>query len=139
MHKKFLYLDFDGVLHPNAVTKGDLFCLLPLLSATVANRNISIVISSSWRLHESMDYFKSLFSPQVRELVIGCTEELKGDKWQRWSEIKKHAEHYNISDWVVLDDALEMFPMSCKNLVLYDGSKGLQKAQLDLLKLWIDT
>lgn len=137
MSNKFLYLDFDGVLHPNAVTKGQLFSLMPTLTSVLINTDVRVVISSSWRRYESLEYLKSLFSPQIRDFVIGCTEDVKVDKWHRWYEIKQHVEKFNAYDWMALDDAFEMFPPNCENLILCDGSKGLQKAQLELLKQWI--
>ncbi len=137
MSKKFLYLDFDGVLHPNAVTKGQLFSLMPTLTPILINSEVRIVISSSWRHYESFEYSKSLFPPQVRDLVIGCTEDVKVDKWHRWYEIKQHVEKYGIDEWMALDDSAEMFPLHCENLILCDGSMGIQNIQLKLLKQWI--
>ena len=61
MRAKYLYLDFDGVLHPNSFDKGKAFCLMPLLERALSGSDVRIVVSSSWRHHESKAYIQSLF------------------------------------------------------------------------------
>lgn len=45
-----LFLDFDGVTHPEVCTAEQLFCCLPLIEEVLRRRpGVDIVISSSWR------------------------------------------------------------------------------------------
>ncbi len=78
MPVKYLYLDFDGVLHPNSFEKGKAFCLMPLLELALNGSDVRIVVSSSWRHHETQAYIQSLFPASIRSLLSGFTGEL----WQ---------------------------------------------------------
>ena len=50
---KLLFLDFDGVLHPNFSREKEYFNRIDLLlEALVGNTSgLEIIVSSSWRLH----------------------------------------------------------------------------------------
>ncbi len=137
MTQKHLYLDFDGVLHPNFVDKGRLFNHMQKLTNAIAGKPLRIVISSSWRFHESLDYLKSLFEPTTRSQIVGCTGPAHIGKWPRWNEIKNHVHTYGVTDWVALDDAYMEFPPQCEELILCDGRKGLQDSQMQHLLNWL--
>jgi predicted ATPase len=54
MKPPFLFLDFDGVLHPTLCNENEFFRLLPDLARCLASaaQECQIVISSSWsRVH----------------------------------------------------------------------------------------
>ena len=137
MTQKHLYLDFDGVLHPNFVGKGQLFSHMPKLTKAVEGMPLCIAISSSWRFYENFDYLKSLFPPVIRSQVVGCTGPAHIGKWPRWNEIKRHATAHGVTDWIALDDAFMEFPPECKELILCDGRTGLQDHQIQQLVDWI--
>jgi hypothetical protein len=137
MAQKHLYLDFDGVLHPNFVDKGQLFTHMPELTKALEGKPLRIVISSSWRFHENFAYLKSLFAPTIQDQVLGCTGPAHIGKWPRWHEIKKHAATYGVTDWIALDDAFMEFPPECEELILCDGRTGLQDSQIQQLVEWI--
>ena len=138
MTHKHLYLDFDGVLHPNFVGKDLLFCHMQKLTNAIVGKPLRIVISSSWRFHENIDYLKTLFEPTTRSLIFGCTGPAYIGKWARWNEIKKHANTNGVTDWVALDDARMEFPPECDELILCDGKIGLQDSQIQQLAKWLD-
>ena len=72
---KFLFLDFDGVLHP--ATHGSLlFSNTHLLEDVFSKHQCNIVVSSSWRFHFYLDEIKLRLPEVVRPLVSGVIEEI---------------------------------------------------------------
>ncbi len=138
MTEKFIYLDFDGVLHPNVVEKKKLFSFMPKLAEVLTGDSAKIVISSSWRFHESFEYIKNLFPLTLQSMVVGCTGDAYFGRWARWNEIKQHVSTHCIEEWIALDDAQMEFPPNCENLILCDGKKGLQDDQLRRLSKWLE-
>jgi hypothetical protein len=134
---KFLYVDFDGVLHPNSFEKGKAFCLMPLLEQALHGSDVRVVISSSWRHHETEVYIQSLFPASIRSLLFGFTGEPLGGRWARWQEIFNHAAVHDVTEWRALDDAANQFPPDCSNLIYCEGHIGLQETQVNLLRKWI--
>ncbi len=137
MIAKYLYLDFDGVLHPNSFDKGKAFCLMPMLERALNGSDVRIVVSSSWRHHESKAYIQNLFPASIRPLLSGFTGEALAGRWTRWHEISQHAASHDVTEWRALDDAASQFPPDCANLNCCEGHMGLQKTQVDMLWKWI--
>ena len=137
MSERTLYLDFDGVLHPNFVQKGEIFSRMSLLEEALEGHTPSLVISSIWRFHETPAYLRNLLPAALRPLLIGTTGDAHVGRWARWEEITRHARSWGIKDWRALDDAAMEFPPGCPNLILCDGRKGLQAAQVQLLRAWL--
>ena len=73
-----LFLDFDGVLHPEhdgKPTPADrVFCHLPRFEAIMRDHpEVEIVISSTWREQFPLDALRARFSPDIAARVIGAT------------------------------------------------------------------
>ena len=136
--RKTIYLDFDGVLHPNVLQKGQAFCHVPLLESALAGKSVGIIISSSWRLHETWEYIEMLFPSSIRGFLNGCTGKAYSGRWSRWNEINEHASKCGVGDWVALDDYERGFPPECPNLIICDGSIGLQQPQITELDEWLE-
>jgi len=134
---KYLYLDFDGVLHPNTFEKGKAFCLMTLLEQALHGSDVRVVVSSSWRHHETEVYIQSLFPASIRSLLFGFTGEPLAGRWSRWNEISNHAAQHDVTEWRALDDAANRFPSDCPNLIYCEGHIGLQETQVNLLRKWI--
>ena len=139
MTQKHLYLDFDGVLHPNFVDKGQLFSHMQKLTKAIEGKPLRVVISSSWRFHEDLGYLRSLFEPTTQSQIVGCTGPAYIGKWARWNEIIKHVTTNGVKDWVALDDAYMEFPPECEELILCDGRIGLQDSQMQQLVKWLNS
>lgn len=128
----FLFLDFDGVVHPR--TRGT-FELLPLLETWLtANPHVRVVISSTWRLEYSLEHLREGFLAQeLHGRVIGVTPDMSlaaGAVRQR-----------EIESWLVmnglqgcrraaLDDDASLFRAGCPWLVQTDYVKGLEPRHL---------
>ena len=73
-----VFLDFDGVTHPEPCKGVNYFCHLPLIEAVLQEYPaVDIVISSSWRdpeLH-SLDDLRGFLSPDIAARVVGVVHE----------------------------------------------------------------
>ncbi|MGC2029246.1 MAG: HAD domain-containing protein [Steroidobacteraceae bacterium] len=136
--KPVLFLDFDGVLHPNCCAPEDCFCLLPALAATIAPFEVDIVISSSWRHHYSLRWIKKRFPAALRKRIVGTTGESFPGTYARWREIRAFLGQHPSPDWRALDDFDFEFPADCHELIYCDGARGCRSEQHDLLVAWLN-
>lgn len=68
---KLLFLDIDGVLHPDGYPS---FSRLEYFQSVLADMpGVAIVISSSWRMDHSFEKLLEFFPPEMRGLIIGAT------------------------------------------------------------------
>ena len=73
-----LFLDFDGVLHPEydrqAAPADVAFCHLPRFEAVMRDHpEVEIVISSTWREQFPLDDLRARFSPDIAARIVGAT------------------------------------------------------------------
>jgi hypothetical protein len=78
-----LFLDFDGVLHPDAVylrrgraelrAEGQLFMWAHYLQAVVEETDVQIVLSTSWARHLGYQRARKALPEPVSRLVVGAT------------------------------------------------------------------
>ena len=84
MKNKYLFLDFDGVLHPDRYSlsshdpdrvfkNNEIFNQAPLLAALITKFPCQIIISSSWRFIHSLDEMKQRLPKAISKNVIGVT------------------------------------------------------------------
>lgn len=135
--KPVLFLDFDGVLHPNCCAPDECFCLLPALAATIAPFEIDIVISSSWRHHYSLRWIKKQFPAALRKRIVGTTGDSFPGTYARWREILEYLREHPAPDWRALDDFDFEFPPDCPQLIYCDGGRGCQTKELTHLANWL--
>ncbi len=120
----FLFLDFDGVLHPISRPNGT-FSQLGLFESTIRKiPELKIVISSGWRLELPYDQLLDRFSPDIRSRIVGVTPNLQGElQHTREKEIREwlfyNGEHPR--NWIAIDDSDWLFTPGCKNLILVDS------------------
>ncbi len=138
--RKIIFLDFDGVLHPDGVA---LFSQLPLFESYLsAMPEAEIVVSSTWREDHTLEELRQYFSPAFRDRISGVTPSIDGgyDLGGRQKEIQSYLTTENLvgldCDWVALDDIAIFFEDSCQNLVLTDSSKGFTEREGEQLIAW---
>ncbi len=127
-----LFLDFDGVLHPDAAflvkgrptlkTTGELFMWAPLLVELLADLpEVQIVLSTSWARALTFDRARRWLPQELHSRVIGSTwhsamsvnrEGLRNlatwwDEATRYQQIKRYAGRAGLSNWVAIDDQPE--------------------------------
>ena len=127
----FLFLDFDGVLHP-AGLGADKLCRLGLLAALLrepALANVRIVISSTWREIHSLKALRAFFPADLQSRVIGSTPVLDehDTNFQRSEEIEAWLEeHPEVQHWAALDDDVQGFASRLKHRAVFtDSGTGL--------------
>ena len=131
-----LYLDFDGVLHPDEVflesgkpimrcppelgvppEYARLFSFCPILQEALApHPDIRIVLSTSWAAHLGFEAARDALPAGLRGRVIGatCAGRHELEEWllapSRWAQIARHAATHGITDWIAIDDDTEGWP-----------------------------
>lgn len=138
--RKIIFLDFDGVLHPDGIAK---FSQLPVLERFLSEMpKAEIVVSSTWREDHSLDQLRGFFSPHLRSRIVGVTPSLD-DGYElggRQKEILSYLASEGLSDtscrWIALDDIAMFFEDSCRNLVLTDSSTGFTEREGEELIAW---
>ncbi|MFZ6871913.1 HAD domain-containing protein [Undibacterium sp. Di27W] len=142
----FLFLDFDGVLHPDpCYDKSQYFSCLPRLESVLRDfPEVQIVISSTWREKRPVSLLKSFFSVDIGTRVIGSTPfwydipdivEVIG--YQRHAEIEGWLRQCGEpwSDWVAIDDKSHLFKPFLKNLIKTDPIIGFDEHAEKMLRL----
>lgn len=117
-----LFLDFDGVLHPNEayrrrneriVLKADghnLFEHTELLAGILEpHARVKIVLSTSWVPTLSFVRAKEYLPPALQMRIVGATWHSAMDKqwWNslsRYQEINAYVTRHRLCDWIAIDD-----------------------------------
>ena len=140
-----LFLDFDGVLHPEPCHDGaQLFCRLPLLESLLREfPEVVIVVSSTWRGTRTVEALRALFSDDIGRRVIGATpswrdlpELVEMIGYQRQAEIEGWLRQAGIpwEKWVALDDKPWLYRPFLPNLVHCDRTVGVDEAAISRLR-----
>ena len=143
-----LFLDFDGVTHPEPCPVDQRFTRLPLIEEVLREfRACQVVISSSWRCSHSMDTMCGYFSADVRSRVIGVTPELDRSKrdWypQHPSSFSRQAEceawliDNGLADarWLAIDDSPWWFEPGHPGLLVTDRLQGFTPEDAQTLRM----
>jgi len=141
---RVLFLDIDGVLHPDGPGDYDDFACLPLfceaLQAADPDGRLPIVVSSAWRHTQRLDAIKGNFPQRVRAQIVGVTPSLAdvdaiakhssppdppgavSARYQRQNEITAWI-HRNApkARWLAVDDRASGFADTCPDLFLVPG------------------
>ena len=127
--RMILFLDFDGVLHPEInYREEELFSKRPLFETVLRGfPDVDIVISSTWRLNHSLDELRRKFSPDIAQRIIDVTPvyadfpelQLVIGQYQRHVEIEGWLRRTQRvwEPWIALDDKSYLFKPFLKNLV----------------------
>lgn len=130
---KYIFLDFDGVTHR---THGTRFECADVLAKAIANLDIKIVFSTSWREYSTVERLANFLPEKIRDKCIGKTCLISQSMpHTRFHEIMSYVKEHNISDndWIAIDDMRVLFPLDCPNLLLIDGSSGFTKHDIKRL------
>ena len=132
-----LFLDFDGVLHPQydgqQVPSDVAFCHLPRFEAVMrCFPNVEIVISSTWREQFELNTLRARFSPDIALRIIGVTP-LSADMLTanepkiRECEIISWLQVNNRQgeEWIAIDDCAWQFNKHKNRLIVCKGYIGM--------------
>ncbi|WP_215779861.1 HAD domain-containing protein [Paludibacterium sp. B53371] len=139
-----LFLDFDGVLHPDAVylekrgpvlrAPGELFMWAGLLEDALApHPDLKIVLSTSWVRFRSFSRTRKALPSRLQSRVIGATWHSRTDpvEWRelsRYQQIRRYLSRTSPTEWLALDDDDEAWGENDRyRLILTDPSQGIGK------------
>lgn len=152
-----LFLDFDGVLHPDAAylekgrpvlrAEGELFMWAPLLEELLADlAHVRIVLSTSWARELRFARARDYLPPALQRRVIGATWHsamayhpeggfrLVPTWWDtatRYEQIRRYVDCAQLADWVAVDDHPEGWAAEdLDRLILTDGHRGLSDSAI---------
>lgn len=144
-----LFLDIDGVLHPN--NQPDLlFVWVPRLAMWLdAWPEVDVVISSSWRVHHPQDEMVEMLGSVIGARVVGCTAWVRQERDDNvypaakttvlTHERQVQVEAWMASSWnperawVALDDMPYLFEADCGRLVVCAGRQGISRENVQTL------
>lgn len=125
-----LFLDFDGVSHPEPCLKSQLFCYMSRIEEVLREYPmVEIVISSSWRDEYSLEQLRAFFAPDMGERVVGATPSFKNPSstWlpgqvpefeRQWEiEIWLKGNRSWDTPWLAIDDRPYWFRPNSANLL----------------------
>lgn len=131
-----LFLDFDGVLHPDPCPEaGRLFEHAPRLEQVLSDfPEVCVVLSTSWRTVRTIDDLVANLPAGLRLRVVGVTPTLanfqppahlvpypRHAECVRWMQQRGQVER----DWLALDDRSYWFAPYCENLIECHPGRGL--------------
>jgi hypothetical protein len=133
-----IFLDFDGVLHPDPCTPSQAFCHLSHFEAVLIDYpNINVVISSSWRRLKSINQLREYFSIELRHRILGMTpflsegDHMRGKECELWLRLQKKDEE----EWLAIDDKSNNFEdWISGQLYLTKSEIGLDDAAISSLR-----
>ena len=140
-----LFLDFDGVLHPDPCPKEQLFCRRDLVQDLLSKfPHVDIVLSTKWRLRNPQDttgdHLKHHFSSDIAERIVGVTPnhndldhnqapdgiEPYPREWECVAWLRANRPHSH--RWLALDDKPHLFRPFSKNLLVTNAKTGFVSA-----------
>lgn len=140
-HYGILFLDFDGVLHPDPCKTDKLFCHMDKFCEVLRamQPNVAVVISSLWRTKYPLKALRKLFPRDLRDCIIDVTPVSKGRKAKRCEEIKAYLSTNNLHNihYAILDDRPEWFK-DLRGMIACNRAVGLEEAQYHKLRQWFD-
>ncbi len=137
MNKKYIFLDFDGVMHPEG--KQAFSCAEYFAQSIKDLEDINIVFSTSWREYSSVERLAKYMPESIRDKCIGKTPVIRDCyKHVRYQEIMAFNKENKIKDnqWIAIDDMPVLFPKDCKNLILTNSKIGFSEKEAQMINLF---
>lgn len=138
--RRILFLDFDGVLHPDGIAR---FSNLGLFADYLSRMpEVEIVVSSTWREDHTLQELKDYFPVHMRDQIVGVTPSLE-DGYEcggRQREIQAYLDAEGLDgdncSWVALDDMRLFFDEDWPHLIATDPGQGFNQDNGDALLGW---
>jgi HAD domain in Swiss Army Knife RNA repair proteins len=139
-----LFLDFDGVLHPDPCRDDQLFQHAPRLSRMLDEfPEASVVLSTSWRTFLDFDQLVQPLEAELQRRVLGVTPRF-GEiapvralvPYRRQAECVQWLADNGMDDaaWIALDDRPSWFEPYCENLIACDAMVGFNEEAASRLR-----
>jgi hypothetical protein len=141
-----LFLDFDGVTHPDPCRKDEYFRQLPLIEDVLREHaDVNVVISSSWRYDYRLPELQAWFSPDLPR-VIDVTPSVARTDDEDWipRDLLQHHREWECRKWIrqnrplhtpwlAIDDAAEWFTPECAHLLRTQSEFGFLREHVFVL------
>ncbi len=144
-HTPVVFLDFDGVTHPEP-TSGPVFVHLPRIEVVLrAYPQVHIVLSTSWRESFPLDVLRSNFSVDISPRILDVTPVLDWSarlhhptlvsRSSRQAEIEAwlYANPTISHPWTAIDDRAYWFEPNCSHLLATSRRTGFTAEGADRL------
>ena len=145
---QLLFLDFDGVLHPDAVyltsrgvelrAAGNLFMWAPyLVEALAPHQDVQIVLSTSWARNLGFQRARAALPAELQARVIGATwhsamgrgwpDYIAWDDQTRYEQIRAYLSRLSTpARWIAVDDDAQGWAAADRELLIQtDPNLGL--------------
>lgn len=151
-----LFLDFDGVLHPEILKdQNELLSRLPLIESVLREYPlVEIVISSAWRLkytdtNVALSTLRQHFAPDIAPRVVDVTPyHRKLNDSDAPDGLSMYARHWECEAWIranrspgtrwmAMDDRACLFKPFTKNLMAFDDRIAFTEAHQDQLRAFL--
>lgn len=152
-----LYLDYDGVLHPDEVYRhrdgsivvknvpgmnASLFMWAAGLEERIAGRDVQVVLATSWVKVLGFQKALARLPEGIASKVAGSTyhssQRFDWDQYSRYQQIQQHATRHRIHTWLALDnDVQDWSPGAKHHLCTCDDVTGIS-LQWSVLDSWLD-
>lgn len=130
-----LFLDYDGVLHPDPCYEaGRLFENAPRLAAVLDHYpEVGVVLSTSWRNVKTQAELLTPLPERMRARVIGCTPNFSDCRisgplvpYRRHAECAEWLRQHDMASapWWALDDRSDWFAPYSEHLLECDSTIG---------------
>lgn len=137
-----VFLDFDGVLHPEGCAERFHAMHAPLLAQVIERCNAKVVVSSTWRRTRNVSALRKSVGDRLGNLIVGSTGDFfrmnvselpeKLHAFHRHTECVAWMRKYHASPetWVAMDDRPFLFYPFTPNIVACNPRTGLDQAVL---------
>lgn len=146
--KVVLFLDFDGVLHPEPFHPDGYLCHIDRVQDVLREfaDQVEIVISSSWRDFHSLAELRDMFASDIGALVVGVTPSIRTPSPDWLPGIApRHEREWEIetwlkanrpwgTPWLAIDDRAQWFREDSANLLLTSSRHGFAMEQQATLR-----
>jgi HAD domain in Swiss Army Knife RNA repair proteins len=136
----YLFLDFDGVLHPwfHMDLRNKPY-FEEAVRPWIQSGQLRIVFSTAWRYSHELEELKKYFSQDIQPHMVDVTPNLAignqpGGRQREVEEwLRMNGKQW--APWVALDDRLDLFDTGCKQLLWVDPEMAFtENHQKDLKK-----
>lgn len=128
----FLFLNFDGVLHPKWLGQEGYFAFEDrLLEVLRAHPEVKIVLSTAWVEQYGFAKTRGFLHPDIQLRAIGATlsSDLDPFEWEamtRYQQVARYAHRNRLNAWIAVDDDVDGWPVAQRHhLVQCDSRYGL--------------
>ncbi|MFM1866046.1 MAG: domain in Swiss Army Knife repair protein [Pseudomonadota bacterium] len=144
---KYIFLDFDGVLHKKNANFKDFFDKANKFDKLIETYKVDIVVTSGWQFDKEYNNLLKKIPNNIRKKIVGKTSDAKSnqkkllkDENDRVAEIKRYIHELKLGkiDWIALDDSRDKFPEDFPKLIYCKPKEGLDKRQIRLIEIWLN-